>query len=404
MSEYKKCPYCGEEILAVAKKCKYCREWLTENSEKQLAENPPAISQMEQIKRKQEQRQKDYEQKRKEQEQRRKEREQKQRECQARIFFYKTHDPSSSQKQSEMYGTIDKNWLLDEFKLENGVLAVSTLDGRRLSAPVEELTIRFQTDTSNRREVYITHGDNQVHFIEIPGMLSNGEWNTLFSILSGFPNTGETVKEKLTSTVALILGIGLPVVFVIVIACAYFWIQDKAGRYINEVTSYIESNPKTYQNEIEDCVRFEVAGVNCIINEVNSYSHLSSLEKAFIVELGGLNVIEKRFSDLGGLDDEINNMVHNNTSLSYEKALSLVANNTNNQYSDLAKKMLDEYEKTRIVLSDYRKISTSSQTMVWEFTEINTGILFRFSLDEKGYAIDGDSDSVERYFERNCNI
>jgi uncharacterized protein (DUF983 family) len=32
MEETRKCPYCGEEILAVAKKCKYCGEWLDKDS------------------------------------------------------------------------------------------------------------------------------------------------------------------------------------------------------------------------------------------------------------------------------------------------------------------------------------------------------------------------------------
>ncbi len=30
MEEMKECPFCGKEILAVAKMCKYCREWLPE--------------------------------------------------------------------------------------------------------------------------------------------------------------------------------------------------------------------------------------------------------------------------------------------------------------------------------------------------------------------------------------
>lgn len=36
MEETKRCPYCGEEILAIAKKCKHCGEWLDTNSRNTL--------------------------------------------------------------------------------------------------------------------------------------------------------------------------------------------------------------------------------------------------------------------------------------------------------------------------------------------------------------------------------
>ena len=153
----------------------------------------------------------------------------------------------------------------------------------------------------------------------------------------------------------------------------------------DEFTSYLTSHPKNYQSEIEDYVRFTISEINYIV------------DNAFVVYLSS--------SRLDAFDDEIRIIAQDDSSKnSYEKALSRVANNTNNQFNDIAKKLLNEYQNTRVILSDYKKIPTSSQTMVWEFTEINTGILFHFSSDEQSYAIMVDEDSAEMYLQKSLGL
>lgn len=44
MQDTKRCPYCGEEILAVAKKCKHCGEWLDRGAKPNVVESTPPKS------------------------------------------------------------------------------------------------------------------------------------------------------------------------------------------------------------------------------------------------------------------------------------------------------------------------------------------------------------------------
>ena len=170
MEETKNCPYCGEEILAGAKKCKYCGEWLEEHmpvpqkSEFQVPEHHEV--------------------------------------------YFKTRDPKWWQKLLQMYWFNPKSWLLDELKIKDNVITVSVKNSHTLSCPLDQLKVRLQEDKYDRKEIYLSFGEEKIHFKEIPYMLSDNEWEDLIEKLQSLDDVGETKINKINRLLKKSIEVG----------------------------------------------------------------------------------------------------------------------------------------------------------------------------------------------------
>lgn len=133
-----KCPYCGEEISANAKKCKHCKEWLKDN----MSENEEPIA-----------------------------------------MEYYTHEPSTFTKILQLYWITPKRARLKHFKVENGVITIECMNGNSLQAPIQECKFTC-VENEYRHSVEIKHGVQKVRFQDIPGMLSDEEWEMIVDFCS----------------------------------------------------------------------------------------------------------------------------------------------------------------------------------------------------------------------------
>ena len=166
----RKCPYCGEEIRATANKCEFCGEVIDNVDASEFA----AADQFEE---------------------------------KGIIRTFKTHDPTWFQKIMVVYGFTPKGWRLDEFSTDGKNLTISTRAGNRLTAPIDELSYSYQVNQYDWHEVYIAHGEERIHFREVPYMLSEEEWEEIFSILDTIPNAHEKSISKVIRVLESIRGI-----------------------------------------------------------------------------------------------------------------------------------------------------------------------------------------------------
>ena len=120
--------------------------------------------------------------------------------------YYKTRELKIWQKILQVYWFNPKSWLLDEFIFDNNQITFKVRNGNVISASILDLKVRYQKDNYERIEVYITNGNEKLHFKEIPWMLTDEEWEDVFNILDTVPDISSTKMSKVVGVFRSILS------------------------------------------------------------------------------------------------------------------------------------------------------------------------------------------------------
>jgi uncharacterized OB-fold protein len=172
--EKKKCPFCGEEILAEAKKCKHCGEWLEEKTDAKAA-----IISDNQVKEDGEITNTNIEN-----------------------VSIKTPDLNIWKKIALIY-PLAKRWILDEFILKDKILTIKCKDGNVLQAPLNECTATFETNKDDFTWITVKSKDKKIRFGEYAFTISDEEWQQIWMIL----NPSESTLSKFAGIVQKIINI-----------------------------------------------------------------------------------------------------------------------------------------------------------------------------------------------------
>ena len=205
----------------------------------------------------------------------------------------------------------------------------------------------------------------------------------------------DSFKKLLVSSIVLVL-------FAVLLCSCDDLLPHKADSQLDDYYELVDgyaTNPEYYQTEIEDVVKYTVALTYTVIEKHDDYyDDMKYYEDYYDIMWDNyINRIDDFIDVIGEL------WLEEDAKNGYEVVLSRMAKNYDNNYCDIAKDVLTEYRSLNIVLSDYQRISTSSQAKLWQFKELKTGIRFTFCfyLENNIWECEPDEESYSRYIEKN---
>lgn len=114
-------------------------------------------------------------------------------------FVYETKELSFFQKLLQVYWANPKSWLLERLTVKDGSIEVVLKNGKIFKSPLSELKVRKQVDQYDRKEIYLSYQNEKIHFKQIPGMLTEEEWEQIFEVLDAVKDSDISTLGKITN-------------------------------------------------------------------------------------------------------------------------------------------------------------------------------------------------------------
>ena len=151
----------------------------------------------------------------------------------------------------------------------------------------------------------------------------------------------------------------------------------------------LTKSPKKYQEEIEDFVKYYTV----VTQYSKDYNHsfAGQIVNSLGAWFGEPAIIEfnKYINAKRWIREEKNG---------YEVVLNEISLDTTDKWTDLARKILSKYYDISIAISEYVEIPTSSDDIkFYEFTELNTGLVYEFTLTNDEWTIKMTDSSWEDF-------